>query len=388
MVAVALMEPMLPAAGNRLLEDQAFALATQASRLAAELHPQVRRALGDLVRSMNCYYSNLIEDHQMHPRDIERALTGDFSQDLRKRDLQLEARAHIEVQQLIDNDESGRDVTTADYLCWLHRAFCERLPETLLWVSNPDSGAQVRIDPGVLRTGEVSVGRHIPPSATALPQFLARFHQAYAPTQLSRLQQIIAVAAAHHRLLWIHPFYDGNGRVARLLAHAMFRQSGIGSSLWSVARGLARRVDDYKARLQAADSLRAGDLDGRGSLSERQLVAFCAFFLEVCSDQVTFMASLLEPGELRRRIELYAQDETAAGRLPKGSAVLLREALLTGVFERGQAAALTGYGERQARSVLQVLLKQGLLRSDSPKGPVRLGFPLVAVERWLPRLYP
>lgn len=55
MVTAALMEPMLPAAGNRLLEDQAFALATQASRLAAELHPQVRRALGDNVRRAVCY---------------------------------------------------------------------------------------------------------------------------------------------------------------------------------------------------------------------------------------------------------------------------------------------------------------------------------------------
>ena len=47
---------------------------------------------------MNCYYSNLIEGHDTHPIDIERALKNDYSQDAHKRDLQLEAKAHIAVQ--------------------------------------------------------------------------------------------------------------------------------------------------------------------------------------------------------------------------------------------------------------------------------------------------
>ena len=51
---------------------------------------------------MNCYYSNLIEGHDTHPVDIERALKNDYSRDEKKRDLQLEAKAHIIVQQGID----------------------------------------------------------------------------------------------------------------------------------------------------------------------------------------------------------------------------------------------------------------------------------------------
>ena len=44
-------------------------------------------ALASLVRSMNCYYSNLIEGHDTHPIDIERALNEDFSTDHGQRDL-------------------------------------------------------------------------------------------------------------------------------------------------------------------------------------------------------------------------------------------------------------------------------------------------------------
>ena len=52
--------------------------------------------------------------------------------------------------------------------------------------------------------------------------------------------RILAMAAAHHRLNYIHPFPDGNGRVSRLMSHAIALQAGIGASgLWSVSRSLA-----------------------------------------------------------------------------------------------------------------------------------------------------
>ena len=84
------------------------------------------------------------------------------------------------------------------------------------------------------------------------------------------------MAAAHHRLNYIHPFPDGNGRVSRLMSHAMALKAGIGAhGLWSVSRGLARGLDsgrEYKTWMDRADTPRQGDLDGRGNLSRRALV--------------------------------------------------------------------------------------------------------------------
>jgi len=382
-----LMEPILPEEGNKRLEDLATELVGKASSLASSLRPEVRASVGDLVRSMNCYYSNLIEGHNTHPRDIDRAMKADYSTDTKKRELQLEARAHIEVQRMVDASDIGA-LVSSDTICWIHREFCSRLPDELLWVKNPDSGKKIKVIPGRLRDGEVQVGRHLAPLADSLPLFLNRFAEAYAPEKLSKLRQIIAVAASHHRLLWIHPFYDGNGRVTRLFSHAYLRHIGIGNSLWSISRGLARRVEEYKSLLMQADELRRGDLDGRGSLTATGLLNFCIFFLEICIDQVDYMASILEPSELLRRMQLYCEDEIRAERLPKGSFDLLREALLAGSFERGKADMITGYKERQARMVLADLVSKGLLVSDSPKSPVHLGFPIDVVERWFPKLYP
>jgi len=385
----AAMEPLMPPEGERSLEDLAIELVAKANALAGHVHPGVQRAMGFLVRSMNCYYSNLIEGHDTHPRDIDRALARDYTKEPHRRALQIEAVAHIEVQRAIDEDQDERaDPTSAAYVLWLHREFCRRLPEELLWVEDPDTKRRVEVRPGVLRDGEVAIGRHLPPAARALPDFLHRFQAGYALEHLSRLRQLLAIPASHHRLLWMHPFYDGNGRVARLMSHAFLKRIGVGSSLWSVARGLARNVGRYTELLMAADEARRSDWDGRGALSEAALTQFCQFFLTICVDQVNFMESLLRPFELLRRIELFVEDETRAGRLPKGAYPILREAVLAGEVERGHARGLTGHQERMGRIVVSKLLDHGLLVSEGPRHPLRLGFPIDVVDRWFPRLYP
>ncbi len=90
------------ASAREELADLVLKLTESSIRLKASLPAPIVSSLADLVRSMNCYYSNLIEGHDTHPIDIERALKNDFSADPKQRDLQLEARAHISVQAWVD----------------------------------------------------------------------------------------------------------------------------------------------------------------------------------------------------------------------------------------------------------------------------------------------
>ena len=387
MASVSAMEPMLPEDHRHLLADMATDLLAKANALGGRLQPAMRSGIGDLVRSMNCYYSNLIEGHNTLPVDIDRALAGDLAQDQRRRNLQLEARAHIEVQRMIEYGQAPSPVLSTEFIVWVHRAFCERLPDDLLWVENPDTGERLRVIPGELRQRHVRVGQHIPPDPQDVSAFLARFIESYRSAHLSKLQKIVAVAASHHRLAWIHPFLDGNGRVMRLFSHAWLRELGVGSEIWSISRGLARNMTEYKSKLMAADEPRRGDLDGRGNLTEAGLEQFCRFFLTTCADQVTFMEKLLEPAEFLGRIEVWCAEEVRAKRLPRGSWPLLREAIIAGEFSRGRAPELTGYETRQARTVLNTLIRDGYLASANPRAPVKLGIPSTVLDRWFPRLY-
>ncbi|MBL8231915.1 MAG: Fic family protein [Bryobacterales bacterium] len=387
---MSLMEPLLLGQGFRhraVITDLALELAQRSAGFRRSLPESLLSSLAGLVRSMNCYYSNLIEGHDTHPIDIERALHNDYSNNARKRDLQLEAKAHITVQMWIDGGGlRGGLAVTGESICEIHRRFCELLPDGLLWVDDPAAGQRLAVVPGQLRRRDVQVGRHVPVSCGALPRFLARFSQVYGA--LGRTEHLIAVAAAHHRLLWMHPFLDGNGRVARLMSHAQLLDLLDTGALWSVARGLARNAQEYKALLANCDNVRRNDLDGRGTLSEEALGAFTEFFLKVCLDQVTFMESLMQPQRLRSRILLWAAEETRMGELPAKAGAILEAVLYRGELPRGDADAVLATGERQARRVVSALLDKGVLISESQRAPLRLAFPATLASRWMPGLFP
>lgn len=384
--------------------DLVAELSAQAERLGRVLHPKTAGNLADLVRLMNTYYTNLIEGHHTRPRDIERALEGDTDED--KRDFQKEAVAHYRVQQMIDWRAAAGDLpdpADPDFLRQLHRDFYADASEATLTIKGPRGS--FFMTPGDWRRGEaqdVVVGRHLPPASDRVPAFMDYFHHRYAfnpglgqrmlAVGEGRSRRILAMATAHHRFAWIHPFPDGNGRVGRLMSHAMAQCAGIGAhGLWSVSRGLARGLVDgpegraeYKHYLAAADEVRQGGRDGRGHLSLVRLEQFTVWFLKVCVDQVTYMADLFELGTLSDRLTRYVRYSNT---LPQEANLLLQEALVRGAFERGEAERITQQPERSARRVLKELTDAGLLRSDTPKGPVSLRFPAHALDELFPRLF-
>lgn len=142
---------------------------------------------------------------------------------------------------------------------------------------------------------------HIAPAASHLTSFLDRFKNVYDGQSLKQIDQIIAVAASHHRLAWIHPFLDGNGRVTRLFTHRYFIKARIdGHGMWTVSRGFALNREAYVSALAEADSHRESDYDGRGNLSNKGLCDFCAYFLDTALGQIGYMSSLLELDEIKK----------------------------------------------------------------------------------------
>jgi Fic family protein len=386
---ISLMEPLLVGETSRYrtaLTDLAIELASRAAGFRRSLPHGVLTALADLVRAMNCYYSNLIEGHDTHPIDIERAMKDEYSADPKKRDLQREARAHITVQKWIDEGGLKGRATTAEGLREIHRRFSELLPDDLLWAEDPETGEKIKVVPGALRERDIKVGQHVPISPGAVPRFMERFESVYG--RLGRADSILAAATAHHRLTWIHPFADGNGRVARLMSYAMLLETLDTGGVWSIARGLARKVDEYKSLLAACDLPRRNDLDGRGHLSEEALAEFTRFFMTTCSDQVKFMEELVQPERLRDRILIWTEEEIRAETLPPKSGAVLEAVLFRGELPRGEVARLLGASERAARRVTAALIDHEVLVSESTRAPLRLAFPAKLASRWMPGLFP
>lgn len=300
--------------------------------------------------------------------------------------------AHIAAENAMRDLLSARpetDVFAPEFIAWLHQEFYRHLPEEE-WFATSQSGRKYPLEPGKWRDHHVDVGRHVPPNYSEFGAFLDRFNTVYKNGSIYATNRLVALSAAHHRLAWIHPFGDVNGRVARLQSQSAMIQAGVdGDGLWTFSRGLARSRVRYYSVLQAADQKRQGDLDGRGNLSDKSLSEFCLFFLLQMLDQIEFMITLIRPFDLLKRIENYLRYERVDLSLKKRAQLgsLLKVMCLQGEVARGEVPKILGLKETAARGVVRDALKDELIAAKSEKGALRIAFPNKVVEFYFPQLF-
>lgn len=370
------------------IRERETALARMSGELAGRLPPSTRAALARCLEGINSYYSNLIEGQGTRPVEAERALKRSLAERRpgRTDDLAILAVAHIHTERWMRQrvkDEPALDLAGRDFICALHRHFVEQLPDSLRIVTGHDSETAVN-QPGELRTRDVDVGAHLAPRPAEVPGLLAAFAEAW-----QRLPKTPAhLLLAHHRFTWIHPFLDGNGRVARLLSTAMLARHGFAADgIWSLSRGLAKRKDRYYDALANADAERQGDFDGRGALSLKGAIRFADFMLETCEDQISFMASRLQIEHVKDRVARFCAERKLVLGRDERAAPLLIEAMFMGKLERSAVPRLLGLGERAARAVLAECVADGLLTAASHRGDLTPAFPVYAAAYLFPHLF-
>jgi Fic family protein len=382
------MTPLLPTL-NQEWAEKSTRLVQEATKLDSLLPITTRRALAPLVRLVNSYYSNLIEGHRTLPGEVDAAMRRATRGTKKEQALVLEAMAHLKVQSIVDAESGdGEHIPThPQEVGTLHALFFAELPDEMLWTEPRADGTRERIIAGKFRESSVVIGEHIPPDAASLPAFMAAFHAAYGEHCTPTPESIARIAAAHQRFAWIHPFLDGNGRVARLITDAMFTRAGLDAGgLWRISRGFARNNAEYKSRLAEADRERQGDVDGRGNLSQRGMDRWCNFVVDTALDQIAFMRGLLSVEHLPARITTWA-----AKAYPSPSAtrigLLIERVLRYGEVDRATTLNLLGVTDRHARRIISQLETEELVTITSA-GALQPRIPLWVVPSWFPDLYP
>lgn len=387
-------EPLLP--GHHKmgpLLERASDLTRAASRLALPASQIPMREVGALLRRMNSYYTNRLEGEHTRPSEIERAMNQDYSRNLDLARRQRLAVAHIRSEMACESllDEPGDPALVvsplyqSDALRWIHSELFTDLSDSDLRLEDGSL-----LEPGELRRRQVSVGLHEAPLHSAIPAFLARWAEVYGNSRRGEAS-IVAAAASHHRLAWIHPFADGNGRVARLHTHLLLRELGLTAGLWSPLRGFARSEARYKALLAAADQHRRGDLDGRGNLTEAGLIDWINYSLDVFIDQATFMARQLDVSTMRERIAAaltFEQEVMKSGVRAEALVPLHYLFAAQPTLPRAAFKTMTGLGDRVGTSLISALIERGFLASDTPYGELRFAIPEHALRFYFPALWP
>jgi Fic family protein len=385
--------PFLP--GTALigpLKDMAQQIITGSARMEGQVAQETAAALGDKLRLINSYYSNLIEGHKTTIPDIEAAMKDRFDPDPDRKYAQELCAAHVQVekkhmQQVISRATAA--ISSRRYLCDLHSDFYGCLPEEHKYTHDGSGFTRIPVNPGQLRDVDVSVdGRSLHgPHHQYLPQLLKSFEAGYDPCRFHGDERLIAMAASHHRLAWLHPFRDGNGRVARLFSGLYLTACGVNqNNLWSLSRGLSRNKDQYMFELWATDS---PDENKTNFFDEDLLADFCEFFFKICLDQIGFMERLLRLDQIDARIEWYVESRLKQNKkaIRPEAARLLRAVFRRGAVMRGKAPQILNMSERTGRRIVRALLDDGLLESASHRSPLTIGLPLSVLPYYFPDLY-
>lgn len=386
--------PFLPGDDNiGVLKDMAQELVGTSAGLEGKVADETARCLGEKLRLINSYYSNLIEGHKTTIPDIESALEKRFDSDPQKKYAQELCAAHVNTEKELMSQitpKGGLNVCNPQFITGIHAAFYRHLPPEHRYTHGEEGFTKEPVEPGVFRDVAVSVDgstQHGPDPKDIGP-LMDLFADTFNPARYHGDERLIAMAVSHHRLTWLHPFRDGNGRVARLFSGLFMAQSGVNrKNLWSLSRGFSRNKRQYMFNLWTADSPEEEKRDNH--FSDDLTADFCEFFFSICLDQIRFMTGLLQLDQVDERIDWYIGMRSRDSQKPlrPESARLLRAVFMRGAVPRGRAGEIMNMSQRTARRVVSDLLAEGLLQSVSHRAPLTIGLPMHALAYLFPDLY-
>lgn len=198
------------------------------------MDPRIRRRIDEKLASLNAlrplapaqvkklreqlqiemtYHSNAIEGNSLTLRETFLVLQEGMTIKGKPLKDHLEAKDHREALEFLFEVVSGKRVTVSEILIRQFHHLVVRETEAE--------------HAGKYRTGSVMIAgaKHAPPEALEVPpqmQALVRWIR----TNQIKLHQVELAAKTHHRLVHIHPFFDGNGRTARLVMNVLLMQAG------------------------------------------------------------------------------------------------------------------------------------------------------------------
>ena len=202
-------------------------------------------------------------------------------------------------------------------------------------------------------------GYHTEPEA--LKNALNSANQQSMLEKVPELRRRIVAALAHHYRLLQNP--AGNGVVARRNAHQHLAQLLLHPHLWSLSRGLARRQEEYHVALYTTDSTQDVQLAAGAQRSDKALLGFIEFMLDVCHEEVDYMTTALSRHQLRESVtHAYRTNSRLAetGVSPDTMPALLA-LLIQGSLPRIEFLTFTGLPREAASDQLNRLLNHGIV---------------------------
>ena len=207
-------------------------------------------------------------------------------------------------------------------------------------------------------------------------------------TELRR--RLITTLALHYHLVQTQPLSDDNGAMARLVVHMHFAQIGLHPHLWSLPRGIARRREEYHAALGLTGGTQGRQPSGGFQRTDKALLGFIAFMLDVCHEEVDYMTATLNRRKLRESVtnafNINSRLTEAGIRAEIAPAFLAL--LIQGALPRSEFKTFTGLQPEVASNQVDRLINIGLVMSlPSDVSLLEVGLPIWLAHEILPGLH-
>ena len=385
--SISLMEPMIFSSRSSRrdqLMDLIVEIREKSEKLQLSIPVGLQQPLINFTRKVNSYFTNLIEGYKASLNEIEATLCGaPAPKDSLKLDLSV-AVAHVKLHEWLDQSSLHGKVTTINIIQEIHRKFYEKLSHSALELQYPNSDKIETIIPGEFRHNLVEVGGYVAVHPNAIQNFMKRFEQVY--SILDSTEILLSLAAIHHRFLWIHPFLDGNGRVARLMTQKILQDSLNCDAIWSLSRGLAQQKQNYMNHLVQCDMQRRNDLDGVGNLSEEAMLKFTQFMYDTCLNQIQFILDCVAKKNITKQIQHWFEEKRQTETLPIGSLEIIMLLLNLGELTKSEIIRHTGISEQTVKSITDALENTGVITIDSNKNLCGIQITADIARYWFPDL--
>lgn len=214
------------------------------------------------------------------------------------------------------------------------------------------SRGKYRVGPSLVVSSKTRVVRYRPPAPERVPSLMANFVEDIQGWMRDKTHPGPMIAAlAHFGLISIHPFEDGNGRTARLLADMILHQTGWSNEgMLSVSEAILRQQQDYYDALHATQS--------ENFRSEVDATPFVEFHTKVLSMATTDLEDAVI--SFNRRLEAFV--ESSSSLLNPRQALALMFMMDVAPLSTTAFADLAGSSQSAALSDLNQMVQWGVVQ--------------------------
>jgi cell filamentation protein, protein adenylyltransferase len=334
---------LTPAMARRLME-------IEAARAVVEqipLPPAVVSEMRNRARLRSTHYSTRIEGNRLTLAEAEQVLAGrKVPLHGRERDVS-EVRSYWKALLRVEEWAARGTELTEDLIQRIHAL-----------VEGRTRASRYRDGQNMIRDSATGTLIYLPPEAKDVPTLMAGLVAWIRQAEKEQIPPPLIAGLAHHQFVTIHPYYDGNGRTARLLATFLLQRDGYGlNGLYSLEEEHARDLTSYYNSL--AVHPHHNYYEGRDTAD---LTSWLDYFLTVLA--AAFTSTKEEIVRISR--EGSPAEPEALRRLDARARAVLALFARQDYITAPEVARLLGLSDRSARLLLQRWTGEGWLVVANP----------------------